>query len=533
MVAKKGKILVVDDEPANVRLLERILQLAGYTQVMSTTDPRTVPALFEQFQPDLILTDLFMPFLDGFALMQELRKSPEAHGYLPIVVLTADVTSESKRRALASGATDFLTKPFDHSEVLLRVGNLLQTRFLHVELQGQNAVLEANVRIRTHELEEALRQLKEAQDQMLQQERVRALGMLAGGIAHDFNNSLASILGYSELLLRDASTLSLAPKVTDYLQIVVTAAKDATRMISRLRDFSRPRSEQETRVAVDLRELVEQTVSLTLPRWQTEAQRRGVTIKIKVEAGDVPRIGGDPAELREVLTNLIFNAVDAMPDGGTVTFSILGRQEAVELAIQDTGTGMSEETRQRCLEPFFTTKGNRGTGLGLAMVHGIIQRHDGSLEIKSAIGEGTRFILRFPIGKSMTVQAPEATATVGRSLRVLVVDDQPLICQLLQQYLSRDAHVVELASDGCQAWEKFQQGIFDLVLTDKAMPGMDGDQLAARIKQLKPSQPIILLTGFGDLAYPEGECPKSIDLILSKPVAPEALRHAVAQLMAA
>src|SRR5688572_5721211 len=193
-VIRKSRVLIVDDEPSNVRLLERILELNGAPSVRSTTDSRETLSLMLEFEPDIILLDLHMPHLDGFAVMELLKSAIPSDAYLPILILTADITPETKRRAFLSGAKDFVTKPLDHSEVVLRMKNLIENRFLHIELHEQNDLLEQQVRVRTAQLEQTLNQLRNTQAQIIKQERLRALGMMAGGIAHDFNNALTMML---------------------------------------------------------------------------------------------------------------------------------------------------------------------------------------------------------------------------------------------------------------------------------------------------------------------------------------------------
>jgi CheY-like chemotaxis protein/anti-sigma regulatory factor (Ser/Thr protein kinase) len=275
---------------------------------------------------------------------------------------------------------------------------------------------------------------------------------------------------------------------------------------------------------------VEQAISLSMPKWKSDALAAGLTIRINQDFSKIPLVPGDAAELREALINLIFNAVDAMPSGGEITLRTSAHTDAVWLEVQDTGIGMSEEVRQRCLEPYFTTKGMRGTGLGLSMVYAIIHRHAGLVEIESELGRGTTFILKLPfVANFVQSQIPKRTNFI-RPLRILVVDDQPLLCNLLYECLSNDRHAVETACNGREGLEKFRAGRFDLVLTDKAMPEMDGDQLAAAIKQINPSQRIILITGYCE--YSPGTRSDAIDLVVGKPVSMDALRQALSVVLA-
>ena len=386
----EAKILIVDDEEPNIRLLGRMLSKAGYNDIVSTVDSRQALALFTEFQPDLVLLDLNMPNPNGFEVLKQLTEAIPAGSYLPVLVLTGDIDPSAKQRALAGGAKDFLIKPFDVTEVLLRIGNLIETRFLHRQLQNHSQLLEQKV-------QEALRELKAAQGQVIQQERMHALGLMARGVAHDFNNALAIILGFGELVLQDLQKLPEMESAVKSMETIITAAMDGGRMVERLREFHRSPSEKHVSLPVDLNPLVHQALEFTKPRWKNDALAKGIMIKVKTTLQNLPPILGDPAELREVLTNLIFNSVDALPQGGTITIDTRVDAEQVLLEIRDTGTGMTEAVRDRCLEPFFTTKGERGTGLGLAMVYGIIHRHMGTVEVESAIGKGTTFKFRFPL----------------------------------------------------------------------------------------------------------------------------------------
>ena len=537
------KILVVDDEPANVALLRYILTAAGYTRLCCVMDARQAMPAFSEFAPDLILLDLMMPFVSGFEIMEQIRAITPAADALPILVLTADVNTESKHRALLAGASDFLTKPFDQVEALLRIRHLLQLRSQHQQLAQHNDHLEDTVRERTGELratlgrlEDTLHQLRSTQQQVIQHERLSALGSMAAGLAHDFNNSLSLILGYSELLLSELATTPYREQSDEYLGTVITAAQDAARMFGRLRSIYRQADHDQDWQTVDLNALVEQAATLTRPRWHGQALGQGVTIRLGTDlAPALPALLADAAELREMLTNLIFNAVDALPAGGEITLRtrVGAGEDEVVLEVADTGVGMDEETRRRCLEPFFTTKGQKGTGLGLAMVYGTMQRHGGRIELESQLGRGTTFQFTLPLHPQPVADVPAAVAVpeVQRPWRILVVDDQPVFVNILRHYLSSDLHTVDTAHDGHEALEKFQARTFDLVITDRAMPHMRGEELAVAIKKQAPRTRVILLTGYDGPTDAEA-FETAVDALVLKPITHAALRAIVSRTMA-
>jgi signal transduction histidine kinase len=520
-----AKILIVDDEEANLRLLQRIVGKAGYSRVHTTSRSGEVESLVSELDPDIILLDLQMPAPDGFAILARLKQTLPSATFLPILVLTADATAATKLRALSSGAHDFLCKPFDNAEVVQRVGNLLRTRRLHMQLEAQKEILEQTVVDRTRELEKALKLLRDSQQQTIQQERLHAFGTMASGVTHDFNNALSVILGFGEIALEKAEKRD-DDDLKQCLRMIVTSARDGAHMVTRLREFYRPPGE-EARAAVDLNELVQQAILITQPKWKSQSLGEGLAVTIETDLADIPPVSGEPAELREALTNLIFNAVDAMTYGGLITVQTRPHSSGVCVEVSDTGVGMTEEVRRHCLEPFFSTKGERGTGMGLAMVYGIVERHNGTMDIRSVPGIGTTFTFTLP-AHSGDPEAAEASepASMARPLNILVADDQPVLCEIVDEYLRRDCHSVETAVDGADAFRRFKAGDFDLVITDQAMPEMTGEQLATAIKGMSPATPVILLTGFGE-SRNGAEPHPSIDYVLSKPVSSIALRHAV------
>ena len=396
-ILKASRILMLDDNVANTCLVTNVLHRLGYTTVDSINDARLVFEKIDSFAPDLLLLDLAMPDVSGFEVLQVLRKSSGRAAQLPVIVITGDATSANKRRALASGATDLLAKPFDPSEANMRIRNVLERQLLQQQIEEHNCLLEQRVCERTQQLEHALADVQAAQRQMLRQERLSAFAEMAGGVVHDFSNALMSIIGYSEMLLgADDRCLANRDTALEYLRIINTAGRDAADVVSRLRDFYRPRATAESQV-MELKEVLHQAVLMTQPKWKDPARRAGTDIIVEAELQHLPIMRGNPAELREMMTNLIFNAVDAMPNGGTLTLRASEHQGSVLVEVADTGAGMTPEVRSRCLDPFFSTKGDKGTGLGLAMVFGIVQRQQGHIDIESEVGVGTTFRITLPI----------------------------------------------------------------------------------------------------------------------------------------
>ncbi len=405
----------------------------------------------------------------------------------------------------------------------------------------KGTVLQVNVRDITARMraEEALQEsvtslsstvaeLRHTQQQVIQQQRLQALEQMASGVAHDFNNALAKVLGFAELLSVQPDNLRDPDKVKKYLQMISAAALDAVKIVNRLREFYRHRANTDTYASVNLEEIIEQAITLTQPRWKDQVLARGVTIQFNLQLQPVPVVRGNAVELREALVNLIFNAVDAMVDGGTITMALRIEQSTILLEVTDTGIGMTEEVRQQCLEPFFSTKGKDGTGLGLAIVYGIIHRHGGTIEIRSAPGRGATITVSLPPQTSEKIVAAALPfAAIG--CRTLLVEDDAQLREILTEYLASDGHGVVTANDGNDGLEKFRNGHFDLVVTDQAMPVMNGDQMAAAIKLLAPQVPIVMVTGFADTLDAESARARGIQVILPKPVTPVALQQAIHQ----
>ena len=402
----------------------------------------------------------------------------------------------------------------------------------HVALAAQQAQL-------YQALQQAYDELRQTQQAVLQQERLRALGQMASGIAHDINNAISPILLYTESLLE--RELQLSERGRGYLQTIARSIDDVAATVARLGEFYRQREPQLTLVPVQLNTLVAQVVELTRSRWSDMPQQRGVVIHVGTElAPDLPTVRGVESEIREALVNLVFNAVDAMPDGGTLTLRTQHNPSTVQVDVIDTGVGMNEDTRRRCLEPFFTTKGERGTGLGLAMVYGVAQRHGADVDIDSVVGHGSTVRLSFPVPVHETAPSALTPRSEGPAapLRILLVDDDPIVLKSLRDTLEADGHAVVAMDDGQLAIDTFRAACatadaFDIVVTDLGMPHVDGRQVAAAVKQAARSTPVILLTGWGQRLIADDDIPAHVDRVLGKPPKLRELRAALAQLTAA
>jgi signal transduction histidine kinase len=387
---------------------------------------------------------------------------------------------------------------------------------------------EVQLRETNQRLQKALEELHATQQQVIQQERLRALGKMAGGVAHDFNNALIPILGYAELLIERSELLDDRTVALKYLRLMRTAARDATAVVGRLREFYRQRDETELFEPVDLPEALTEAISMTQPRWHDEALAQGLHIVVERDFQPVPTIACHSGEIREVVTNLLFNAVDALPQGGRIVVRTYSREQKAVFEVQDDGIGMTEEVRARCLEPFVTTKGERGTGLGLAMVYGIVQRHHGEIEIESRLGEGTLVRVQLPFYRGIhAAQATDGTS-VSSKLRILLVDDEQVVREVIALFLRHQAHEVEVTPSAIEALRLVREQKFDLVITDHAMPGMTGGNFVATLRSAGFQIPILMLTGFGELMTTSDSIPTGVTKLVNKPVTMEDLRSAIA-----
>jgi signal transduction histidine kinase len=552
-------VLFVEDDETQVASIGRMLEESD-SPVFHVAHSDHLDSALERVLEggiDIILLDLGLsPESEGIdTFFRVYAGAPD----IPIIVLSGETDEGLAIETVHRGAQDYLVKGHVDRHWLVRsICYGIERKRAQRDLRRANDVLEERVMARTNDLKEAnvrlkkeieersraenalrasnaqlesaLDQLRETQEHVIQRERLHALGRMASGIAHDFNNALSPILGFSELLLKRDDLLAAPESVKHYVSMIREAAQESARIVSRLREFYRYRNETEVFGPIMIDDLARDVVLLTQPRWKNQALAQGTTIRIEMETGSVPSVSGNETEIREILTNLVFNAVDAIRGSGTIWVRTAVENSEVVVEIEDDGIGMSPETRKRCLEPFFSTKSERGSGLGLGIVYGIVRRHSGTISIESEEGSGTTVRITLPIRREAAVpEEEEPLESPDHPLRILVVEDEPLVKEVITVYLDEDGHTVETAENGVEGLMKFEAGDYDVVLTDRSMPEMNGDQLALAIKRRNPKIPVVLLTGFGDLMESGGEHPSGVDIIVSKPFTFDTLRSAIAK----
>jgi CheY-like chemotaxis protein len=374
---------------------------------------------------------------------------------------------------------------------------------------------------------------------VVQQERLRAFREMAGEVAHDFNNTLSGILARAQLLLADVQD----PDVRRSLRMIEQVALEGAWVVRRFQDFSRTRPARPFQ-PVDLNQVVEEIAAAARSRWTQQLSARGITGEVRAELGPVPLVPGDMAELRQVLTAVTLNALDAMPEGGNLTFRTGTEGTRVYCQIVDTGIGMDEQVRLHIFDPFFTTKREKGKGFGLSGAYAIVDRHGGEMVVESAPGKGTLFTVWLPTGAEKPVATPDtprpaaASATVtpegpgtaakaAEGAKILVVDDSEEVRDVLRELLSRHGHTVVTCPDGESGLVELDARTFEVAMVDLGLPGISGLEVAHRLKQRWPATRVALMTGYGDRMSPDDISTSGVDFVLAKPFSLDQLRSVV------
>lgn len=354
---------------------------------------------------------------------------------------------------------------------------------------------------------------RKMEEQLLQNEKLRALGEMASGVAHDFNNALAAILGNAQLLLYTAQD----EETREALKTIEKVAKDSAQTVKRLQEFTRKRTRQEL-FKVDINSIIRDVIEITKPKWKDEAQKKGLRIDITTRLDEVSGVEANASEMREVLTNILLNAIEAMPEGGRIEIRTFERNQKVHIQIADTGIGMTEGVKKKIFEPFFTTKPFTNTGLGLSVSYGIVKRFGGEIQVQSKVGSGTTFTIVLPAsGEKKEEVVSESALHGGRSARILIIDDEETIREVLAKMFSQFNHQVTVAESGEEGIRLFGEKRFDLVLTDLGMPGMSGWEVCKSIKEMEPSIPVGMITGWGLEVDESRKAEAGLDFVITKP----------------
>lgn len=451
-------------------------------------------------------------------------------------VLVKDVVSDPRVKTSlhSTDATSFISAP-----IVLSIPILLQEKVLGVinvtnrrsgksfdeedmaflySLAGQAAVAIERT-IQYEELQEAHESLKAAQKNLLEAERVNALGQMAAGVAHDFNNLLSGILGTVDLLQRKIEIQGAdLPFIRSQLESLNKLALQGAGTVRRIQEYSRIRKDSPSE-SVDVNSAVDNALEVTRAKWKDECETRGVRVDVRFERGRIPLIQGNAADLTQVVSNLIFNAVEAMPNGGQLTLKTFLEGKTIGLEVADNGDGMSKEIKGKLFQPFFTTK-DYGYGLGTSIIYGIVARHGGNIHVSSEEGMGTTFLLRLPVVNGAMADQPDENDAHGRdsgTAKVLVVEDNDINRELFKGYLDEMGHKAIVAANGKEMLPLLDQGPFALVITDLSMPGISGWQVAEKVKKQSPRVPVILISGWAIQQDDSRIRESGVDFVLQKP----------------
>jgi DNA-binding response OmpR family regulator len=541
------RVLLIEDNSEHAELLERLLGFSDYPKFTVTTG-KTLAAGLKKLGTagdDIVLLDLTLPDSDG---VETFRRVNAAAPTVPIVILSGISNVTSAIEMVQEGAQDYLVKGHVDTHLLLRsIQYAIERKRSQVATQHMNTELEARVQERTaalvavnEQLQREIGERRHAEEQLVKSnrqltvalaelravQRGKALSERSGAATRELEEAFKRIQQHSELILRAPAVLGNPGKITEHLQQIVAAVEAGRKGMRKPRDVSEeaapeekpaPASPFET-VALDA--LVERVIVLCSPKPGDQARAAAAKVTFVRKADKGVEIQGDPVQLREMLTHLVRNSMSAIPRRGTITVGAHQQGSEAILFVQDDGLGVTEAVRQRLLDPSAAADRADGWPSGYAVIHEVVARHRGRLEVESRKGIGTTVRVIFPSAKS--------TSASARKRRVLVVDDDAMVREVISTYLTEDGYTVELAVNGRDGLEKFNAGQFDIVLTDRSMPEMEGDELAREVKKKNPDVPVILLTGFGDIMAVTGEKPAGVDVVMCKPFTMAGLQNTLA-----
>ncbi len=526
----KVRILLIDDDEEDFILIRDIVEkIPGNTHLIEWA--QNCEKACEKIRScvyDICLIDYRLKGATGVEVIKQLAENECG---MPFIILTGIEDPDIDFAAMQAGASDYLIKGQIDAPQLERA----------IRYAIKHKKLEQELRMANRKLQQTLEELKNAQEQIVEQERFIALGKMARGIAHDLNNALVPVLGLSDCLLESPDLMENKNELTEILNTIRLAAIDARQILRRLREFYAPAT-IENRL-VDINRIVEQAITLSRSAWYDEARLKGINIKMISDLTGRIELIGNETDLRTVFMNLILNAVEAMDKDGVIEITSKQDDNYGIIVVKDTGCGMSEEVRKQCFIPFFSTKGRKGSGLGLPTCYGIVKRHDGDIKIESSEGKGTTVYVKLPIlkgadvkieseqDKLSSVRDSSASKAINKNaaLTVLIVEDNIAGIKVIEKCLKKLGHNAIATTNGHDALKVFNERDVDLVITDRAMPEMSGDELAKKLRAIenKKDVPIFMLTGFGDMMNSTHEKPPFVDCVLSKPITLDELKKAI------
>jgi DNA-binding response OmpR family regulator/anti-sigma regulatory factor (Ser/Thr protein kinase) len=514
------KILIADDNPVFGLVLKNQITGWGYEVVSCEDGAEALRILLADDGPRLALLDWMMPNMDGGTVCRNLREQ-ESESYTYVIILTSKDEKEDLLAGFETGADDYITKPFDFRELRarLRVGKRI------IGLQSQLHAAKARQEAINQELRLEIEQRERAERLLVQSERLAALAELASGVAHHFNNMLQVIMGGASVALLKLEMGGLVEAKTQ-LEQIIESSRFGSKTVKRLQSFVDHGSNKGGPTTIfDLSHTVRQAIETTSKWWKTEPESKGIAVNVIPLLRKGCMVEAREDHLFEVLTNLIRNAAEALPNGGDIRIKTCLENDAVLTVVSDTGTGIAPDDLDRVFDPFFTTKGFRRIGMGLASSYGIIKRLGGTITVQSEPGRGATFTVQVPrAGALKESPPPPVPLETGLTLRILVVDDSEPVLTMLQEGLTELGQTVTTALSGPEALQELAENPYDLVICDLGMPDMNGWEVGRRIKsrciaEEIPKPRFIMLTGWGGQWKAKEKIAESgVDAVVEKPV---------------
>lgn len=479
----KASILVVDDNEDLCDSIKEYLEDENYSVECANCGKDAI-SISHNNRYDIAIVDIKLPDIQGTDLVKKLEVISPSTDFIHITAhATLDTAIEAVRY---ENVVSYETKPLDMDHLLALLKQIMKRK----------------------KLEETL----------LQSEKLKSIGTITAGISHEFNNILAIISGNVQLLEKAYND---DKELCDKLSIIKKATNDGAEISSKMQNITKSRQSTTELGSFKIKDLIKYSVDFTMPRWKNIAQANCVNYCIDMDGvSDVPEVYCNHLELREVFINIINNALDSMPDGGNISFKTLDKDGEIFISISDTGNGMTEEVKKKIFDPFFTTRRPEGVGLGLSTSYGIINRHNGTIAVESKVGRGSTFTLQFPSDSSgcSTKEISGSEQKIQtKSLYILVVDNEEVICDILEKFLSRDGHMVRTVNNGAEAIILAENCDYDLVLCDMVMPEVFGYDVIKALNKLERMPKIGIITGWGEKLKSIQEEAYKVDFILKKP----------------